>query len=480
MVLLLGIAMGLCVGLSLIIPTEGRPDVDLELGGWLISLSIALGLGASLWSIGWITRKKKVTGPVMHQREAITLVGVGWITCSIVASLPYCLCAPYVTFPFAFFEGVSGLSTTGATIFPDVEKLPPSILLWRSLTQWVGGMGILAMFVVILSGSLTSSKTLIGTESSMSNSDLSSLRQTMRRLWLLYLIFTVICGMGLKFFGLSTFQAVNHALTCVATGGFGTENTSAANFSVATKCWMILFMLIGAVTFPFYLSLKKMKLAELRVRFEEVWWFLGFVIIVSLTLILEHFFGHLSDEIINIVFNVVSFVTSTGYAGSDYGEWTRLGTAILILLMIVGGCSGSTSGGLKVSRAILWWRFVHRGLQQTFRPKLVVPIKLNDRPVPDSAFGQLFLVLTFFGFFTLFGTIILQLLEPSHSLMGSLSAVITCVCNMGPSFAESGTAHGFAETTVASKFLFIFLMILGRLEYVALLVLFSRQLWKKY
>ncbi len=479
MVLLLGIAMGVNVGLSLIVPTD-RHQGGLELEGWLISLSIALGLGVILWTIGWVMRKKRPEAQVMRQREAIGLVGVGWVTCSIVASLPYCLCAPYASVSSALFEGVSGLSTTGATIFADIESLPPSILIWRSLTQWVGGMGILAMFVVILSGTSVSSKTLIGTESSMSNSDLASLRQTMRRVWLFYLIFTIICGLGLKVLGLTTFQAVNHGLTCVATGGFGTENSSAAEFSVEIKIWMIFFMIVGAISFPFYLAIKKVPFRELRPRFEEVWWFLGLAFVVCFILMLQYWLGQLNDHPVNLVFNAVSFVTSTGYVGSDYGNWTRLATALLILLMIVGGCAGSTAGGLKVGRIILWYRFARRGLQQTFRPKLVMPIRLNDSSVSDVGLNRVFLVISLFGFFAITGTIALQLLEPSYSLIGNLTAVLSCLGNTGPAFGEMATQEGFANTTVGSKFLFILLMILGRLEYVALLVLFSRQLWKKY
>jgi len=478
MILLLGITMGLCVGLSLILPQDGRHGGDLELGGWLISLGVALGVGTVLWILGYVLRKKKTGGQVMRQREAIGLVGLGWVICSVVVSLPYCLCEPHVGFSFAFFEGVSALSTTGATIFPDVESLPPSILLWRSLTQWVGGMGILAMFVVVLSGASTSSKALIGAESSMSNADMSSLRQ--RHLWVIYLIFTVVCGVGMKLLGLSTFQAVNHALTCVATAGFGTENASAAEFPVQVKSWMIVFMLIGGLTFPFYLSIQRMKFAELRSRYEEVFWFLGLLGLVCLILVFDRSFGSLDEEIVNVIFNVTSFATTTGYVASDYGSWSRLGVGLLVILAIVGGCAGSTAGGLKIGRIILWARYVHRGLQQTFRPKLVMPIRLNGRTVPDTVFGQLFLVLTLFGFFLIVGTVILQLLEPSQSLTGSLSAVLSCLCNLGPAFGEMGELDGFAQTSVASKFLFVLLMILGRLEYIALLVLFSRQLWKKY
>ena len=183
---------------------------------------------------------------------------------------------------------------------------------------------------------------------------------------------------------------------------------------------------------------------------------------------------------IDIIFNVVSVSTTTGYVSSDYDTWSRVGVGLLILLMIVGGCSGSTAGGLKMSRMIFWFRFVASGLERSFRPKVVSPIKLAGRQVADDATDQLFLVLSLFGFFGITGTLLFQLLDPGHSLMGAMSAVISCLGNVGPAFAEMGPTENFAGVSPASKILFACLMILGRLEYVALLVLFTRQLWKKY
>jgi trk system potassium uptake protein TrkH len=453
------------------------------LEGWGISLSITLAVGASLFIVGHVKGKRSGRSPAMRRREAMALVGAGWFACSCAAALPYFFCEPQVSLDFAFFEGVSGLTTTGSTIFVDLERLPKSILMWRSLTQWVGAMGILAMFVVVLSGMTSSSKTLIGAESSLSNTDLASLRQTMRRIWLLYLGFTIVCGLGLWGMGLTPFQAVNHGLTAVATGGFGTENTSVAGapFGTASKIWLMVFMILGAISFPFYLTMMKRKWNDLREKFEEVYWFLGIVGIASLVLLIQHFLGGFDGaRPVDIVFNVISIGTSTGYVSSDFDEWSRLAVGVLVLLMVVGGCSGSTVGGLKVSRIIMWVRFLKSGLHHTFRPKMVEPIKLNGRKVQDGAFEQLFLVISMFGFFTIMGTFVLQLLEPAQSLKGSLSAVISCLGNMGPALADMGGAEGFAQAGVATKVFFAILMILGRLEYIAFVVLFSRQLWKRY
>jgi len=475
--------MVVSVSLSALVPAGELHETGLDLEGWGISLSITLAVGASLFIVGHVKGKRSGRSPAMRRREAMALVGAGWFACSCAAALPYFFCEPQVSLDFAFFEGVSGLTTTGSTIFVDLERLPKSILMWRSLTQWVGAMGILAMFVVVLSGMTSSSKTLIGAESSLSNTDLASLRQTMRRIWLLYLGFTIVCGLGLWGMGLTPFQAVNHGLTAVATGGFGTENTSVAGapFGTASKIWLMVFMILGAISFPFYLTMMKRKWNDLREKFEEVYWFLGIVGIASLVLLIQHFLGGFDGaRPVDIVFNVISIGTSTGYVSSDFDEWSRLAVGVLVLLMVVGGCSGSTVGGLKVSRIIMWVRFLKSGLHHTFRPKMVEPIKLNGRKVQDGAFEQLFLVISMFGFFTIMGTFVLQLLEPAQSLKGSLSAVISCLGNMGPALADMGGAEGFAQAGVATKVFFAILMILGRLEYIAFVVLFSRQLWKRY
>lgn len=483
MVLLIGIAMGISVTLSAIVPASDLHETGLDLGGWAISLTITLVVGSALLGGGHLIGRDSKRPPAMRRREAMALVGAGWFSCSWAAALPYFFCDPHVSLDYAFFEGVSGLTTTGSSIFVDLETLPKSILMWRSFTQWVGGMGILAMFVVVLSGMTSSSKTLIGAESSLSNSDIASLRQTMRRLWVLYLGFTIVCALGLWTMGLTPFQAVNHALTAVSTGGFGTENASIAGapFGTGSKIWLMFFMVFGAISFPFYLTVMKQKWKDLWEKFEEVYWFLGLVLVASVVLVSQHYAGGFEGAgPVDIVFNVISVVTSTGYVSSDFGQWSRLGVGVLILLMVVGGCSGSTAGGLKVSRIIFWVRFLKSGLHRTFRPKVVDPIKLNGRRVLESSVEQLFLVLSLFGFFAIMGTFAIQLLEPSQSLLASLSAVVSCLGNIGPALAEMGGIESFAEVGMTSKILFAVLMILGRLEYVAFLVLFSRQLWKRY
>ncbi|MGJ8698254.1 MAG: TrkH family potassium uptake protein [Verrucomicrobiaceae bacterium] len=482
MVLLLGVAMVICLGLSFVVPIDVGHNPSLDLVGWGSSLAITVAVGSSFYFGGRILVKRKKSAQVMRRREAMALVGIGWVVCSMIGAMPYLFCEPHLPFSSAIFESVSGLTTTGATIFMEIEGLPKSILLWRSVTQWVGGMGILAMFVVVLSGMGVSSKTLIGAESSMSNSDLASLRQTMRQLWVLYFGFTVVGGLGLFLLGLSPFQAVNHIMTAVSTGGFGTENDSAAGpeFTVWVKCWLIIVMTCGAISFPFYLSLIKRNTREFRQRYEEVWWYFGLLGAACLVLFGSQIASHFEAHPVDVVFNVVSMSTSTGYVSTDFEQWGDVTIGTILVLMIIGGCSGSTAGGLKVSRIVLWVRYVKGGLKQTFRPKVLIPIKMGGRPVTDSTLAQLLLVISLFGFFAITGAILFRILEHHHSALGTLSLIVSLLGNTGPAFAEMGPTESFGELSSASKVLCSGIMVLGRLEYVAVLILFSRALWKKY
>ena len=467
--------------LASIIPTGEGHNTGLDLQGWMGSLGISLGLGAGLWGGGIYLGKQSNRPATMRRREAMALVGAGWIVCGLIGALPYLLCDPHETFPNALFESVSGLTTTGATILSDLESLPKSILMWRSVTQWVGGMGILAMFVVVLSGMTASSKTLIGAESSLANSDISSLRQTMRLIWAMYLVLTVVCGFCLYLFGLTPFQAINYSLTAVSTGGFGTESDSVGSiFTVGSKIWLMIFMIIGAISFPFYFALLRRRFDDFGKKFEEVWWFLAMIGFFCVVMLLQKWGGSTDVPAIDLIFNIVSIGTSTGYVSDDYDHWTWIGIGIMLFLMMIGGCSGSTSGGLKVSRVILWFRFVNSGLHRSFRPQAVTPVKLNGRQVPEETLGQLFLVLTLFGFFGIVGTMAFQMFDPGHSLIGAVSGVLSCLGNIGPAFEEMGPTESIHDISSPSKFLFVCLMILGRLEYVALLVLFLPSLWRRY
>jgi trk system potassium uptake protein TrkH len=480
MVLLLGGMMAGSVGMSAVIPSGESHNTGLDVHGWAISLGLTLFMGIGFLCSSARLAKKSKRGDLMRRKEAMALVGVGWLVCSLVTALPYLFCEPNVAIHVAVFEATSGLTTTGATIFADVEALPKSILMWRSATQWLGGMGILAIFVIVLSGSGTSGRMLVGSESSLAGSDLASLRQTMKRMWLLYLGFTVVSALALWATGLTPFQAVNHALTLVSTAGFGTENDSVTGFGTGTKVVMLIFMLICGVSFPLYLSMFRKSWRNLWRRFEEVWWFFGILGTGLLSLVIFHLVSGTGVPIFEVVFDMVSVATTTGYVSGNYDHWGHFGKSVLVVLMIVGGCSGSTAGGLKVGRIVLTARFVIAELRASFRPQELKQVRLGGRLLDVAGQGQLFLVIAMFGFFLIGGTLVMSSLEPETSFIGSLSAVLSCLSNVGPAFAEFGPRDNFAHLEPTGALVLSVLMILGRLEYLAVLVLFSRRLWRKY
>ncbi len=483
LILLVALAMVICFVLGWLLPVAETRLPEIALWGWGMAVGTTVGSGVALLLMGRIAKGKR-DAAVMLRKEAVAIVGLGWIACSFHVALPYVYCEPGLMPDKAFFEAVSGLTTTGASVFTDLAALPKTVLLWRSATQWMGGIGILAMFVLVLAGTGASGRTFFAAESSLQSSDLAlaNVRRTTRALWGVYVGLTVVCGLGLWALGMTPFQAINHALATTSTGGFGTENDSIAGaaFHDGIKIWMTVFMLGGAISFPLYIVVIRRRQFTFLKEHEETWWFLGIAGGAAVAIILILGNAGVEESWVNIVFTVVSMVTTTGFVVCDYDKWPVMAKELILLLMVVGGCSGSTAGGLKVSRFILWLRFVRAELTRVFRPKVVRNLNLNGKPVPVGARGQLFLVLSMAAFFVAMGSLAMRILEPGMSTEGCVSAVVTSLANVGPAFAEVGPTQNFAQLSGASTVMLALLMMVGRLEYVAVLVLFSRGLWRRY
>ena len=484
LLLLLGAAMAVCFLVGSVLPVSADHNGETGLAGWWIAIAITLAGGGLLFSIGRRTRKDRIL-----RKDAIGIVGLAWFVCSFFAALPYALCQPGLPPSQALFEGVSGLTTTGATLIGDLHSLPKTLLLWRSLTQWLGGIGILAMFVLVLSGLGASGLTLFRTETSAHGQDLAgtTMRNMVQWLWSLYLALTVVCAMGMRLLGMDTFQAINHAMTTVATAGFGTENTSFATegFGIPLKLWTALFMFLSGISLPLYIAIIRRRRLDVVKQHEETWVFVGILLAMLAVAAAsrrwsENFSGPWLEESVNTLFNVVSILTTTGYAASDYNLWPPLAKALILCAMIVGGCAGSTAGGLKVSRILLWLRMVRMEIGRIYRPNEVVVLKLNGHHVPSTARGQIFVILTTATALIVFGSALLISLESDRSAIGCISAVIACLMNIGPAFAEFGPSSNYAGLSAASNLLLPALMVIGRLEYFAVLALFSKNLWRRY
>ena len=475
--------MIVCIGLGFLIPIDEGRNGAMELHGWRWAILATVGAGLVFLILG-----RGNSGRTLLRKDAYGLVGCGWIFCCAFAALPYVFCAPELKLTEAFFESVSGLTTTGATIFQDLTPLPKSLLIWRSMTEWIGGLGILGMFVLVFSSLGANGMSLFQTESSVHTNDHmgTNLRSTTRTLWLIYLGFTLICALGLWLADMTLFQAINHALTTVSTGGFSTENTSLTGFSIFVRLWVIVFMILGAISFPLLVSLLRSKRNWKRVPEHEetrtfaILLFLAFVFIFANRLVSGDMQGSLFEGAVNTLFNIVALSTTSGFGVGDYDQWPWLSKGLLLFLMIVGGCAGSTSGGLKVSRFLLWFKMLYIEIHRAVRPNLVIPLKLNGKVTPKGTRGLLFVVCISFLSASALGVYIFVALEPDKSVTGCIAAVLACLTNIGPAFDEFGPTQNYSDVSPPGMLLLTGLMLLGRLEYIAVLVLFSRSLWRPY
>jgi trk system potassium uptake protein TrkH len=342
-------------------------------------------------------------------------------------------------------------------------------------------MGILGAFLLIFSGE-SRGKTLLSFESSIQGADLSSsdLRSAMRSLWRIYIGLTVITIIGLWILDMTLFQAINHGFTAASTGGFGTEDDSITSFSGGVKLWLSLSMLLCGISFPLYMALLKRKDINVLKRHEETRWYLIIIVIAIVIILISNYLWGGISSVLDVIFNVIAIATSTGFVVGDYEVWPVLSKQVIMLLMVVGGCSGSTAGGLKVSRMLLWIRSMKNEIIRGFRPNVVLKLQMNGKAVDDQVIRSVYVVTSVAVFFFLTGSMAIALLEPELDAITCASAVLSSICNIGPAFSELGPTQNYSVLSAPSLGVLSMLMILGRLEFIAVLVLLSRRLWRKY
>jgi trk system potassium uptake protein TrkH len=420
------------------------------------------------------------------RKEAIAVVGLGWIICAFFGAIPYMLCAPAMSPVDAIFESMSGFTTTGASVIRDLNQYPKGILLWRSLTQWLGGMGILVLFVALLSSLRIGSRAIFLHESSAQEIGGVANRtgKIALKLWTLYLAITLICFFGFKVLGMSWFDAVCHTFATVSTGGFSTHNESIAFFkSTGIELWTIFIMVVCSINFILYAWILKRRWDRWRDDEESKVFltilFLG-TLVIGIDLTVFNVEGSALHSFRVAAFQVVSIMTTTGFITADFSTWPPLSDLLLLLLMIIGGCAGSTSGGVKLSRWILFIKSIKAQVNTEFRPNLITHLRLNGRQVSDALrIGTLFFV-GLSSVTVMLATLTVSLLEPHMDIDSSVSAVLATLFNIGPGLGSVGPTHNFADLAFYTKLLLCFLMAVGRLEFYAIFVLFFPSLWKRY
>lgn len=477
MVLLaLSAAFALCAGAGLLL---GESIQGESIQAFFLTTGIALCLAALFHLYG---RKGETK---LFRREALCAIGLSWILATLIGALPYAL-TTHSDISDAIFESASGLTTTGATAYANFSEFPKSLLLWRSLSQWVGGLGVVVFFVAVLSSLGAGAKILFSNESTGTSADFDHgrIQSGALQLLLFYLGISFFCMFAYKVGGMNWFQAINHAMTTVATGGFSTEAASIKHFQSPAVEWIaIVFMTLSATTFIYMIRLIRGQTHILRQN-NEVWWFYGILVasIGLLTLYLVELTGELPghDSVRMAAFQAVSIMTTTGYSSTNFDEWLPPAKMLLIILMFIGGCSGSTGGGVKVVRIVIALRAALRSIAHAFRPNITIPMRMGGQHLSESAIHSVILFLMLMAALQIFSMLFVSALEPSLSFLGVFSAVQATLFNIGPGFEAVGPTENFQFLRSSTKLYLSLLMIFGRLELYAVMVLFVPSVWKRF
>lgn len=468
----------LVVGLSVL--AFGFALVDWARGG---TNGGAFGFAAmvSLFVGGMAAVANRGTLKDLNVRQGFVLTTMAWTVIPAFAALPLVFSDLGIGYTDAFFEALSGMTTTGSTVLSGLDHMPATILMWRSLLQWLGGIGIIVTAIAILPALRVGGMQLFQAESSdQSEKILPRASQVARTVSLVYLGLTVLCALAYGLAGMSVFDAIAHAMTTIPTAGYSTTDASMGGFSHATQWVGVIFMISGALPFVLYIQAAggsfRAFLESGQLRLLLV--FLGSAT-ATLTLWLVMRDGvPVLDALRLTAFNVTSVVTTTGFASADYGAWGGFAVSMFFLLTFVGGCTGSTSGGLKMFRFIVLYRLFHIQIIHLFSPNAVVPMSYDRKPVPEDVPGS---VIAFaFMYFLIAALLALVLSELGLDPLTAISSAATAIANVGPGLGEIvGPAGNFAPLPDPAKWVMCFGMLLGRLELFTVLVLFAPRFWQQ-
>ena len=422
---------------------------------------------------GWLAARQFRTGASLMRAEALAIVAGAWLVVAHFAALPYwSLGLGYVD---GFFESMSGLTTTGATIFTaaDFEHCDRATFLWRALTQWIGGLGVIALFIVVLPQLGIAGRQIFFAEFSSATTAIVSppLRATARRLWLLYVTLTLTLALLLiAAAGMPVYDSFCHALTTTAAGGFSPHPLSVGGYQNPTAEWIItLFMALAGISLPL-LWVGCFRSPRSLLRDGELQLYGGALVVIGLGIAFLRTGGLPSgDTLRSALFHAASAISSTGYATEDWNTWGAEPLVLIMLLMLICGCAGSTGGGAKVVRLILSFKTVHRELLRVLHPRGVLPIRHRDRPIPETVLRTILAVVAIYALGWLFTGVALVLL--GVEMLPAFSAAVACINNVGPGFGPFGPMDSYDFLAPAGKLVCSFAMWLGRLEFVTVLVL---------
>ncbi len=435
-------------------------------------------------AIGILLTRKKPTNKVFYVREGFVTVALSWVVLSCAGAVPFVISGAIPDPVDALFETVSGFTTTGASILPAVEDLPKSILFWRSFTHWVGGMGVLVFLLTLLplvGGGKGHHMNLMAAESpgpSVSRL-VPKVQSTAQILYSIYFAITLLEIVFLLIGGMPPFEAITHALGTAGTGGFGVKNDSLAGYSPYLQNVVTIFMILFGVNFSVYFLLLRKRFSQ-AFRSEEIRVYFAVILlsIAVITLDIRHMYDSVGTSVRHAAFQVGSIITTTGYATTDFNLWPQLSRTILVLLMFMGACAGSTGGGIKVSRIIMMVKTFRREMRLLIHPRSVQKVAMDGKAVDTAVIRNTSAFLI--TYIMIFVVSVLILSFEGHDLVTNFTAVAATFNNIGPGLELVGPTQNYALFSGVSKLVLIFDMLAGRLEIFPMLVLFSPKAWKKF
>ena len=442
---------------------------------FVLSILIIMAVSALLFVLG---RKAKQR---FFVKEGLACVGLSWIAISLLGCLPFYISGEIPHFIDALFEMVSGFTTTGSSILPEVETMSRGMLYWRSFSHWLGGMGVLVFLLAVTPANGRSNRFtlhLLRAESPGPNVEKLAprMRDTAMILYMLYMALTVMNVIFLLLGGISLFDSVCTAFGTAGTGGFGIKNDSMAGYSPYIQNVCTIFMLLFGVNFSCYylLLLRRFKTV---LKDGELRLYLGLVVasITAITINIYHMFGSIGEALHHAAFTVASIITTTGFATVDFDKWPEFSKSIIVVLMMIGACAGSTGGGFKCGRLLLLLKSIRRGIRKTLNPNKVEVIRNNGNAVNDKVISGINIYVATY-FIIIFGSFLLIAVD-GFSIITNFTAVLSCFNNIGPGLDQVGPTCNFGLFSDFSKIILIIDMLAGRLEIYPILILFSRDVW---
>lgn len=464
---ILAVALFACVGVALGFSETASPFIYSSLTSFIVGL------------LFYLVPRNKVNEVSIQRKDTYLIVTLSWLLISLIGCLPYLFSGAIPSFVNAFFESVSGFSTTGSSILVDIEVLPKSILLWRSLTHWIGGIGIIVLVIIIMPSLQIGSYQLFTLESSLQEKIQLKIKSVGRRLLIIYIILTIAEVIFLLAGNMNLFESVCHSFGTVATGGFSPKNSSIIAYSPYIQYVITIFMLLAGTNFVIHYYLFKREFKKIKANEELRFYIIVVFAIVAIITGSLYFYMQkpLEESFREAFFQVVSIVTCTGFASADYLQWPAFAWTIIFFSMFLGGCTGSTAGGIKMARHLILLKNIKRSFRQLISPHAILPIRLNDRVLSDETNRS---ILTYIGVYLLvflIGSISLVFLGIDGQTASS--SVATYMAGIGPGIGTVGPVSNFAHLPDMGKIILSFMMILGRLEIYTVIVLFSRNFWRK-